>query len=175
MINLKGEKILLRALEPNDLDIIYDWENDVSAWVESGNLVPISKYSVESYINTQDDIYSSKNMKLIIEADKKVVGHIDIFEFEPVNRRAGVGLLVTEDERNKGYAGDALDVLIIYGFDVLRLHQIYCNIVTDNEISLKLFKKHGFEIIGCKKDWVQIANVWKDVYMLQLINDEKSI
>ncbi len=175
MNNLKGTNILLRALEPSDLQIIYRLENDVSAWHVSGILVPFSEFTVENYIGTQDDIFSSKQLKLIIEKDKKAIGHIDLFEFEPSNKRAGVGILIDEKERNNGYASEALGLIIKYAFKLLRLRQLYCNIIVDNEKSINLFKKHGFVINGTRKDWVLIGDGWKDVYFLQLINDEKDI
>ena len=173
MKNLQGKNILLRALEPSDLKLIYTWENEMTSWYENGNNVPVSEFTVENYLNSQEDIYVTKQLKLIIEYNKIAVGHLDIFDFDPANRKAGVGILITNKERNKGFAKEALELMIDYAFKFLRLHQIYCNIIIDNKISLRLFTKLGFEIKGTKKDWIQIGNEWKDVNFLQLINDEK--
>ena len=43
MLNLKGEQVYLRALEPTDLDFLYKLENDTSVWEVSGTLKPYSK------------------------------------------------------------------------------------------------------------------------------------
>ena len=64
----------------------------------------------------------------------------------------------------------SLTCLIKYCFKTLHLHQLYCNIIADNLISINLFKKHGFVEIGIKKDWIQTDKEYMDVIMFQLIN-----
>ena len=88
----------------------------------------------------------------------------------PTAALAGVGIMVVKNERNKGYASEALHVLVEYCFNVLHLHQLFCNISADNQASISLFSKEGFEIIGIKKEWLLIRNKWVDEYILQLIN-----
>ena len=72
--------------------------------------------------------------------------------------------------QNKGYASEALVLLIEYGFNTLNLHQLYCSIGVYNEPSLKLFQKHGFKITGQKEHWTKKHGTWADEYFLQLIN-----
>jgi diamine N-acetyltransferase len=98
------------------------------------------------------------------------VGAIDLFDFDPVNQRAGVGIVVLEKYRNNGVANFALDILIEYAFNHLTLHQLYCNIEENNSISLNLFRKKGFEDCGIKLEWNRTGNEWKNEIMLQLIN-----
>ena len=106
------------------------------------------------------------------EADPETVGAIDIFDFDPFHLRAGVGVLIArEEDRNKGLAGLALQELIQYAFGILHLHQLYCNISSDNKISLRLFQEAGFVICGKKKDWLKAANGYKDELLLQLIRN----
>ena len=102
----------------------------------------------------------------------EIVGAIDLFDFDPKNRRAGVGILIDKEYRNKGFAKEALNQLIEYCFDILNLHQLYCSILTSNTESLNLFKRQQFSIIGVKKDWVLLNNEWQDEYILQLINQK---
>ena len=172
-----SEKIKLRALEPSDAQLLFEWENDPSIWHLSNTIVPFSKFDIEQYIlNSEKDIFSNKQLRLMI--DKKLpnnklqtVGSIDIFDFDPINKRAGVGILIIEKERNKGIASEALDVLIKYGFETLNLHQFYCNISSENEVSLKLFKKKNFQLVGTKKDWNFSNGEYYDEYLLQLVNE----
>ena len=98
------------------------------------------------------------------------IGSIDLFDFDPSNKRAGIGILIADNERNKGYASEALELLISYCFSTLQLHQIYCNISADNQVSLQLFKKHNFSSVGLKKEWIFVNNKWVDEFILQLIN-----
>lgn len=172
-MNLKGKSVLLRAVEPSDADLIFEWENDGSMWFLSNTLTPFSRFEIEQYVlNSQLDIFSAKQLRLMIQSiqDSKTIGSIDVFDFDPLNGRAGIGILITEDSRKKGYASEALELLIEYAFGTLHLHQLYCNITTDNESSLALFRKHHFEIIGNKCQWLRDNGEWKDEYLLQLIN-----
>jgi diamine N-acetyltransferase len=172
---MKLSNISLRAPEPADVDLLYKWENDMSLWCLSNTVTPYSRFVLEQYIlSSHQDIYTNKQLRLMIDLDindqRITIGSIDLFDFDPVNKRAGVGILLDKNYRNKGYAYEALLHLIDYCFSVLQLHQLFCNITIDNEVSLKLFKKHKFKIIGLKKEWIYSNNKWLDEYMLQLIN-----
>ena len=103
--------------------------------------------------------------------NEQTIGTIDIFDFDPFHKRAGIGILIAvEEQRRKGYAGMALECLSNYCFRTLQLHQLWCNILANNSESIELFKKLGFVQIGVKKEWVKTADGYIDEYMFQLIN-----
>ena len=171
---LSNEMVSLRAIEPEDIDLLYSWENDPEIWEVSHTLVPYSKYILALYIKNADrDIYESKQLRLMIDTPEgKTIGAIDLFDFDPYHSRVGVGILIhAQDDRSKGYASATLGLLISYCFQKLSIHQLYANIEISNTISLALFEKHGFTICGTKKEWLRSDNVWKDEVMLQLINE----
>lgn len=170
---LKGENILLRAMEPSDVLLLYKWENDSSVWHVSNTLTPFSKHVLEQYVsNSHLDLYTTKQLRLVIDDHKsqKSVGCIDLFDYDPYHKRAGIGVLISDQkDRKKGYAKEALHLLINYSFTHLNFHQLYCNITIDNEASIKLFSQFGFEIIGTKKQWIWNGDDWVDEHILQLI------
>lgn len=170
---LKGENILLRAMEPADVEVLFKWENDTSIWHVSNTLAPFSRHVLEQYVaNAHLDLYTTKQLRLIMDDHKnnKSIGCIDLFDYEPYHKRAGIGILIgSSNDRNKGYAKEALTLLIKYAFTHLNFHQLYCNITTDNDASIKLFTQLGFEIIGTKKQWIWSGDAWKNEYILQLI------
>jgi len=172
-MKLKGQLVTLRALEPEDIDLLYSWENDPEHWAVSNTQTPFSRFVLEQYISTAHvDIYSAKQLRLMIcdREGGKAVGSIDLFDFEPNHLRAGVGILIADKtDRRKGYASEALELLKNYCFEILNLQQIYCNITTDNESSILLFQKHGFQITGIKKQWIRSGSGYKDELLLQLI------
>lgn len=171
-MKLKGEHIFLRAIEPADIDALYAWENDTENWKVSNIQTPFSRFVLEQYIaSAHQDIYSVKQLRLIIcDNENKSVGCIDLFDFEPNHLRAGIGVLISDkSDRRKGYASEALELLTDYCFSTLNLHQLYCNITTDNEASVLLFQKHGFQITGIKKQWIREGDTFKDELLLQRI------
>jgi len=173
----KNSEIQLRAPELSDLEQIHLWENNQELWHLSNTLLPFSRFTIEQYIiSEQEDIFSKKQARFIISLSYKFenicIGAVDLFDFDPHNRRAGVGILIDEKFRGKGYASLALLKLIEYSFNQLHLHQLYCSILKSNTESLSLFRKQGFSIIGLRKDWILVKNEWLDEYILQLINQK---
>lgn len=174
MITLKGTNIYLRALEPEDLEFVYAIENNESVWEVSNTQTPYSRFLIKQYLeNAHQDIYEAKQLRLAIclNNSQEAIGLIDLFDFDPKNNRAGVGLVIADlASRNKGIGSEALELVINYSFQQLQLHQLYANIGSDNEISLQLFTKFGFQKIGIKKDWNKINNSYEDEILYQLIN-----
>ena len=172
MTTLKGEHIFLRALETEDLDFVYQVDNKTSIWHLSHTHTPYSRFLIKHYLeNAHQDIYEAKQLRLVISSfNNDALGLIDIFDFDPKNKRAGIGIVILDQaNRGKGFGKEALSLLTDYCFAYLDLHQLYCNIAEDNSASLKLFKNQGFEVIGLKKDWAYSEGVFKDEYLLQLI------
>jgi diamine N-acetyltransferase len=170
---LEGQSLILRALELNDIELLYSWENNEDVWKVSHSITPVSKYLLEQYVlSAHLDIYTAKQLRLMIckKENGQSIGCIDLFDFDPQHRRAGVGILIGEkNERGKGYAQESLLLLKAYAFKTLNLHQLFCNITHDNKASLDLFIKNNFEIIGTKKQWIMHQEEWLDELMLQLI------
>ena len=174
MVSLKGEHIYLRALEPEDLDFVYEIENDTSLWALSDTQTPYSRFTLRQYLeNAQQDIFEAKQLRLAIcTIDDTTIGLIDVFDFDVKNKRAGIGILI-KDEKNryKGYGKEALDLLVNYCFKSLHLHQLYANVIETNVASLRLFENNGFKKIGLKEDWSFDGQQFSNEYMLQRINN----
>ena len=171
MVTLKGEKVFLRALEPEDLDFIYAIENNEEVWEMSLTQTPYSKFLIRQYLdNSHKDIFQAKQLRLVISNyEKEPIGLIDLFDFEPAHKRAGIGILIAnKNDRAKGYGSEALQLLLKYTRKQLNLHQVYANISEENHKSIQLFERFGFERIGVKKDWNYINGIYKNELLYQL-------
>lgn len=170
---IEGKKIKLRALEPEDLDFLYRVENDTDFWEVSHTQTPYSRFVLKQYLdNALRDIYETRQLRLAI-AEKKgdTIGLIDLFDFDPKNKRAGLGIVIAVPEnRGKGYATEALQLLCRYAFSHLGLHQVYADVHAGNQASVALFEKCGFEKSGLKKDWNCHNGSFQDVWLYQKIN-----
>lgn len=172
-MHLKGHLISLRAVEPNDLELLYQWENNPAVWHLSNTTAPFSKHILKEYIeNAKHDIYVTKQLRLMINTPKYgPIGCIDLFDFDPNNQRAGIGILIADElHRGKGYASEALEILCNYCFSILHLHQLYCNINADNIKSIHLFTKIGFTQSGNKQQWNRVPGGYIDELFFQLIS-----
>ena len=162
--------ISLRPLEPEDIDLLYQWENNMEIWEVSNTKTPFSRHILVQYLqDSSRDIYELKQLRLIIQNEQNnPVGAVDLFDFDPYHLRAGVGILIHNPaNRRQGCATNALQALSNYALHVLGLKQLYANIASDNTVSIHLFEKMGFTQIGIKKDWLKIPAGWKDEILFQ--------
>lgn len=172
MLTLKGEDIYIRALETKDLDFLYELENDTAIWEVSNTITPYSKKVLKLYLeNAHRDIYEAKQLRLCIcTKEHDLIGLIDLFDFDPKNHRAGLGLVINSTKnRNKGLGAQAIALLCNYAFSSLQLRQLYANILEGNEASKHLFEKMGFKKIGVKKDWIFFNGAYKNEVLYQKI------
>ena len=143
--------IKLRKIEPTDLPFLYQWENDASAWADGANHNPLSQQDLRAYIeSTTGDIYRDGQLRLIIEDlstlnfQPSTLGCIDLFDFDPRNRRAAIGMYIAPEHRGKGVGKEALRLLEQYAFGHLNLRVLYAVIATNNTACTALYRNAGY-------------------------------
>ena len=169
---LKKDGVGLRAPEMGDLELLYQWENNIDNWPFSDVYSPFSKYSLKQFIEmSKEDIALLGQKRFMIDdlSNNVSIGCVDVFELSLMHKRAGVGILIDTAQRNKGFASKALNLLITYAQDVLQLHQLHADINANNKQSLYVFQQAGFVISGIKKDWLWLNHRWQDQVHLQKI------
>ena len=162
----------LRALEPDDLEFLYALENDSTIWGVSDTLVPVSRHALREYLeHATADFYVVRQLRLVIttEIGSPAVGVVDLFDYDPLHQRAGVGITILAGARRHGYARQALELLKNHARDVLRLHQIYATVGADNAASLKLFRAVGFRRVGMRHGWLHTATGCQDAVEWQCL------
>lgn len=166
-----NESVRLRALEPSDLELLYLWENDPEVWRVSQTIAPISRDRLAKLIEDQVyDIYASRQMRLMIDVDNVSVGCVDLFNFEPLHRRFGLGILIyASEDRRKGCASRVIEQVKEYARNTLDLKQIWVNIDEDNPASIALFKSCGFTLSARRKEWINRGGKFIDELEYQYI------
>lgn len=171
---LSNDSLLLRAAEPEDLEIMYQMENNPDLWNVSSITVPYSRYTLKEYLATsQNDVFADKQLRLMLvrKEDNKVMGAVDLTDFVPLHSRAAIGIVVLKEFQGKGYARQAIELLMRYVFDFLHLKQLYAYIPVKNDASHQLFINCGFTQSGLLKDWVRTKDGYEDVLLMQRIRD----
>mgnify|MGYP003303429864 FL=1 len=155
MINYQNDFVSIRALEPVDLDFLFDTENDTKLWKYSNRFHPYSKSLLNSYIaNADKDIFETRQIKFTItNKQKHAIGFIELFDFEPLHHRAAIGLTISASNRGRGYGNASLELIETYAKESLPLHQLYAAIAAENQYSIQLFESQKFFLVGKKKDW----------------------
>ena len=166
--------MVLRALEPEDLEFLFALENDPDLWAASDVLpAPISRHALREYLrHSAAGLAEAGQMRLIISAeDGRAVGTLDLYEYSALHQRAGVGITVLASERRHGHAQKALTQLLPYAREALLLHQVYCTISEDNLASISLFQQAGFRQVGVRHQWLRAAGPsgWLNAEEMQFI------
>ena len=142
---LKGKKIVLRPLENSDFDFLKRIENNTDNWQFGSEKKEYSDKELSDYIaNATTDIKAAKQYRFVIDLNSTPIGFIDLFDYTA--NSAGVGVIITENYRNKGFAKQALHLLSDYAFTTINLFKLHCAIAKDNLGSIKLFTSCGFEL-----------------------------
>ena len=145
----------MRKIEPSDLPFLYQWENDATMWADSDTHNPLSRHDLHQYIeNTTGDIYRDGQLRLIIEDSQlstlnsqlstKIVGCIDLFDFDARNRKAAIGMYIAPDARGKGVGKQAVQLLLDYAFNFLHLRMVYAIISVNNVACSRLYEQMDF-------------------------------
>ena len=151
--------IKLRKLEPSDLPFLYQWENDASVWADGANHNPLSQQDLRDYLaSTTGDIYKDGQLRLIIcqndqTSNGLTLGCIDLFDFDPRNRRAALGMYIAPEYRGQGVGKEALRLLEEYAFGFLHLRVLYAVISTKNTACITLYRHAGYTESSVLPNW----------------------
>ena len=162
--------VSLRALEPEDIDFLYELENDKALWEISETQAPFSRYLLREFIsNAHLDIYQTKQLRLVIVSEGQVVGCADLYDFNPKNKRISVGIVILSSYRNRGIGAKALFQVCQYAFTFLAIHQVIAYVPEDNVPSQKLFEKIGFVREAVLKDWIFSQGIFKNIFLYHYV------
>ena len=168
----------LRALEPEDVDMLLQWENDSNHWWLGASITPFSRATLLKFATGDHDLYRDRQLRLMLDHKNAqgvwyTVGAIDVYDFDVRNLRAGIGVIVDHKERRKGHASEGLDLMANYTDEHLGLHLIYAEVPTKHEASRKLFLRAGYKECEVRKQWIKGVDGWEDVVLMQLFNHKK--
>ncbi len=118
----------------------------------------------------QGDTLSSGELKLYGFSENDVpVGCIELYNYDPVNRRAAVGIVISNEYRHQGYGKAMVSALTDFCRQNTSLHQVFADIAATNAASLHIFQNAGYQHCATLKDWVVRGDKFVDTYRFQLI------
>ena len=161
--------ISLRALEPEDLDLLYRIENEDELWGMGITNVPYSRFLLHEFLSSSTgDIYTDKQVRLVIENEShQTVGLADLMSFDPKNMKAELGLVILRACRHQGYAAATILKIHDYARRTLHLHQIYVVIAVSNDNTLRLFQQMGYQQSARLADWLFDGEHYHDAIVMQ--------
>ncbi len=173
---LENEILKLRAVEPDDLEKLYAWENDTLLWLVGNTRQPVSKFAIKQYVIDADkDIFDSRQLRLMIthKLSGKTVGTVDLFDYDIYNSRVALGLFVESQFQGKGIATQALHLIEDYVFNFLHINQLYCHISAQNTVSRNMFEKESYINSGILHNWIKTSHGYEDILVFQRFSIDK--
>ena len=164
-------KVILSAMEPEDLDMLYRIENDTQLWDVGSTNVPYSRYTLHDFIaHSSNDIYADRQVRLIVEDGQgNALGLVDLMNYDPSHNRAEVGIVIMQPARHQGYGRAAMEALHHYASSILHLHQIYAIVAATGVDTRSLFCNIGYQETAVMPDWLFDGHEYLDAVMLQKI------
>jgi len=172
---LANDRVKLRAVEPEDLEKLFIWENDTSLWEVGNTRQPYSKFALKQYVEeVEKNIYESGQLRLMIveQTGGETVGTVDLFDFDIHNSRIAFGLFIDKNFQGHGFATSALRLIEAYIFDFLNVNQLYCHIAASNVASRRMFEKEQYDTNAVLKNWIRSANGFDDIIVFQRFRQE---
>lgn len=151
---------------------MYQWENRPTEWWLGAQLAPISLEAMQRFAAGEHDVWSDRQLRLMLDVGDQTVGAFDLYEVDPRCGRAGVGLAVGQAFRNKGYARVGLGLLVSYAFHHLGLRMLFAEVPAENPSSTRIFEEAGFQINGVLRQWVRNGNHYSDLHVMQAFRPE---
>ena len=160
-------EVKLRAVEPEDAELMYCAEEDPAAWIYSDYFAPMSRELLREYALSYDaDPLRSGQLRLIVEADGKAAGILDLFDISARHLRADTGIYLFPEYRGKGLGTLVLEAAKDFCRCRLGLHQLTASVAKSNTEAMGCYGKAGFTSTGQRRDWLRMADGWVDVELL---------
>lgn len=174
--------VSLRAVEPSDTDCLYIWENTPGIWPFGSTKAPLSRHQIWEYASNYDaDPFSAGQLRLIIEVGGDIgdgtgctsartptpCGTVDLYDIDPVNSRAMVGIMVVPPYRHKGIAAEALRLVGEYCRLTLGLGILASEVPADNLPSAQLFTRAGYTLAATRPGWYRRGRSRVDALLFQ--------
>ena len=161
------DNLILRTPLLSDFDDLLSWENDLKNNQYTDVPVFYTPSQIEDFLNSDHDLLLQNQIRYIIELNSSAVGCIDLYDYDMVNSRAGVGIYVDSNFRNKGIASKSLELLKSISIEKYLISNLYADIMSGNKSSIKIFEKANFIKNGIKSNWIRTENSFEDVLFYQ--------
>jgi len=148
---MEGKLIYLRPLLKSDLNENYlKWMNDseVNRYMDSGSF-PSTMEDLQNYYTTVALNPNNIVLAIIENGTNEHIGNIRLGPINWISRVSNFGMMIGEKSKwNRGYAKEAISMVLKYGFNKLNLHKVCLGVVTENIAAVELYKTVGFVIEG---------------------------
>jgi diamine N-acetyltransferase len=170
---LSGQRVYLRPVEDNDLPLLYTWMNDPEIRGLTGEVTPTSFAGVRDYIERIRKDESRVWFVIVLQEDNQVIGECGLLRMFSAWRSTDLSIMLGEKSAwGKGYATEAMYLLMDYAFGYLNMHRVAIGVVGSNKRALRFYEKVGFKVEGVQRDGYYYDHTYQDFVMMSILDDE---
>ena len=176
-LNLTGQKIKLRPLQSSDLDAIQYAYTDLDLQlITDGDSPPLTDVQVRTF---WEAIIANPGANLRYFAIQSLgengqfVGACSLQQIDLRNRHAELGIWMGgREQRGLGYGTEALRLLLVYAFEVLRLDKVHLGAYDFNEGGLRAYERVGFRYEGRLQNMLHYEGRYWDEWPMRILRSE---
>ena len=157
---LSGEKVILRAIQREDLRLLNRYNNDLAVELAGGGDPPMPQAlaRLEAEYEQQWSSGGRDGASFAIEAEGKFIGQCALFNFDHTAQTAELGITIGDkDYWGRGYGREAVSLLLNYAFRYRNLRRVWLRVDGRNERAQRAYRACGFVEEGRLR-----AHVWSD-------------
>ncbi len=171
---IRGEKVILRAIEPDDVPQLWEWMQDEELMRLRDYPMPPTSLDQARREFEQSPDNSADHLHLAITTlDGELIGETTLRDIDQRNRGA-IFTIAIGDRKNwgHGYGSDATRCLMKYAFEQMNLHRIDLFVHATNERAIKAYEKYGFQHDGRLREAHYMDGKYSDVLLMGLLYDD---
>jgi RimJ/RimL family protein N-acetyltransferase len=169
---MQGRQVYLSPADLDDVVRYTAWMNDADVTDNIGNSDTLIGVDKETAI-LRDLIKSGFQFAIVRNSDDLLLGAVNLFDIEQVHRCAQCGVFIGDPEnRNKGYGGEALRLLLEYAFGKLNLRNVMLTVFAFNKAAVACYEKVGFRLMGVRRMAHYLDGAYCDILYMDILADE---
>lgn len=171
--SLTTERLLLRKLTLEDAADMLEYAQDpeiarLGLWPGPLHSLAESEQDIRQVLR---DYETGRYAAWAIVHDLKMIGRIG-FSYFAFDARAEVGYALNRDYWGQGYASEALQAVLAFGFNVLNLNRIQAIVLPENSASIRILEKVGMTREGLLREYAKTGETFLDVYQYAILKRE---
>lgn len=172
---LRGERVVLRAIERADVADLHTWARDPAVWPLTSDDPWTPKTVADSekqYDEGERYRADDKNVPFAVDVDGRLVGQVSLWAVDHLSRRGSLGIYLGPDARGQGYGRDAVAVLLRYAFEHRGLHRVALEVLADNEPAIRCYRACGFVEEGRLRDDAWVDGRYVDMLRMGVLSTD---
>lgn len=171
---LTTERLILRPLQLTDLDDLFEYAQDPAVY-QPGMWQPYESYEVaKRHLETILSHYFDGLLWWAIEykADGKMIGRCELSKVDRDDKHAEISYALNANYWRQGIMTEAINCIIDYAFNEMKLNRIQAYVLIDNNNSHKLLEKIGFQREGHLREYSHVKGYPEDAYIYGLLKSD---